>query len=640
MPVQTTYPGVYIQEAPSGVHTIVGVSTSVTAFVGAAAKGPSDQPTPVTSFAEYVRTFGQPDDQSQPMGYAVSHYFQNGGTQAVIVRALAGDAQTASVQLDDREETGKPILQLDAKGAGSWANSALELGIAATVANGSANANDLFDLEIDYGEADPRSPTPVVAKETYSNLSMSPKHPRYAPNVLAASSLVDASVVAATVAAATAVAGTSATKETVGDDTEISSGANTVRVSVDFGPAVDVVLFPGATTQSYTAAQIVKELGDRLAALGATASSPEGGGPITLTSKTTGPNSSVVVSPAPSSDLSQTLGLGLAWGGTEISGSAALRPATIDSAGLTGGSDGSTVVAADIVPEGGSGGVYALSSLRFPRFNLLSLPGVTTGDVAQVQAALSYCAGEHGFLIVDSGSDDWSAAAPDLGSYAAYGEHGAVYYPRVQQVESLPGGTTRTLDLPPSGAIAGVFARTDTNRGIWKAPAGLEAGVTGISALTQASSDVVSGVLNPHGVNVLRDFPAAGIVVWGARTLRGDDTLSSDYKYVPVRRLADYIESSLYLGTQFAVFEPNDPDLWGQLRLAVTTFMRGLFRQGAFQQSSKRDEASSFFVVCDDSVNPQSEIDLGRVNIVVGFAPLKPAEFVVVTITQISHLED
>jgi phage tail sheath protein FI len=138
---------------------------------------------------------------------------------------------------------------------------------------------------------------------------------------------------------------------------------------------------------------------------------------------------------------------------------------------------------------------------------------------------------------------------------------------------------------------------------------------------------------------VLRKFPGAGIVVWGARTLKGSDTQSTDFKYVPIRRLTDYIESSLYLGTQFAVFEPNDPELWGQLRLAVTTFMRTLFRQGAFQQSSKRDEAYSFFVTCDESVNPQSEIDLGRVNVVVGFAPLKPAEFVVVTITQISHLE-
>jgi phage tail sheath protein FI len=361
-------------------------------------------------------------------------------------------------------------------------------------------------------------------------------------------------------------------------------------------------------------------------------------GGITITSSSTGANSAVVVTPASSNDLSGALQLGLAWGGTEVSGAAALRPAAT-TVPLADGDNGSDVAAGDVVPESGSGGMYSLSQLRFPRFNLLCLPGVTTADVAQVQAALSYCAAEHGFLIVDAAAEDWSANAPSLGAFASYGEHGAVYYPRVQQVETMQGGTTRTLDLPPSGAIAGVVARTDTNRGIWKAPAGLEAGVTGISGLTQTTSDGVSGGLNPHGINVLRDFPAAGIVVWGARTLRGDDQLSSDFKYIPVRRLTDYIESSLYLGTQFAVFEPNDPDLWGQLRLAVTTFMRGLFRQGAFQQSSKRDEPSSFFVVCDETVNPQSEIDLGRVNVVVGFAPLKPAEFVVLTITQISNLE-
>jgi phage tail sheath protein FI len=126
-------------------------------------------------------------------------------------------------------------------------------------------------------------------------------------------------------------------------------------------------------------------------------------------------------------------------------------------------------------------------------------------------------------------------------------------------------------------------------------------------------------------------------VVWGARTLAGSDVLSSDSKYVPVRRLTDYISASLYLGTQFAVFEPNDPDLWAQLRLAVGGFMRGLFRQGAFQQSEKHAESDSFFVVCDSSVNPQTEIDNGRVNVVVGFAPLKPAEFVIITITQLSQ---
>jgi len=184
-----------------------------------------------------------------------------------------------------------------------------------------------------------------------------------------------------------------------------------------------------------------------------------------------------------------------------------------------------------------------------------------------------------------------------------------------------------------------VMARTDAARGVWKAPAGLQAGIAGVRDLTEPTDDAVSGRLNPQGINVLRIFPGAGIVVWGARTLKGDDTQSSEFKYVPVRRLTDYIASSLYLGTGFAVFEPNDVDLWSQLRLAVGTFMRGLFRQGAFQQSEARAESDSFFVICDETVNPQSEIDLGRVNVVVGFAPLKPAEFVVITITQISQLE-
>ncbi|GAB3836873.1 phage tail sheath family protein [Dactylosporangium cerinum] len=166
-----------------------------------------------------------------------------------------------------------------------------------------------------------------------------------------------------------------------------------------------------------------------------------------------------------------------------------------------------------------------------------------------------------------------------------------------------------------------MIARTDAARGVWKAPAGLSAGIAGISGLAKPTDDGLSGDLNPRGINVLRTFPGAGSVVWGARTLKGADSQASEHKYVPVRRITDFIASSLYLGTQFAVFEPNDPDLWAQLRLAVGTFMRGLFQAGAFQQSALKSEADSFFVVCDETVNPQSEIDLGRVNVLVGFAP-------------------
>ena len=297
----------------------------------------------------------------------------------------------------------------------------------------------------------------------------------------------------------------------------------------------------------------------------------------------------------------------------------------------------------DVVPADNTTGIYALGSLLFPRFNLLCLPGLTSADDVQLSNAIAYCKEERAFLIADSpvgGYPSLPTNPPSLGGLTALGEHGAIYYPRLQVVESGPGGARNTLDLPACGAVAGVYARTDTERGIWKAPAGRQAGIVGISGLTEFTDDDLSGVLNPRGINVLRTFPGAGTVVWGARTLKGDDTASSEFKYVPIRRLTSFIASSLYLGTQFAVFEPNDPDLWAQLRLAVGTFMRGLFLQGAFQQSTKRAESDSYFVQCDETTNTQAEIDLGRVNIVVGFAPLKPAEFVVVTITQISQLEE
>jgi uncharacterized protein len=276
--------------------------------------------------------------------------------------------------------------------------------------------------------------------------------------------------------------------------------------------------------------------------------------------------------------------------------------------------------------------MLALDTLDFPRFNLLCLPGVTTADTAPINTALDYCRRQRAFLVIDPTPGVNPAQLKTAANLLrAQGAHGAVYWPRLVTADSGPDG------FGPSGAVAGIMARIDTSRGVWKAPAGLEAGVAGAVGLTAPTDDDVSGTLNPLGLNVLRTFPGAGMVVWGARTLAGSDVLASDSKYVPVRRLTDYIAASLYLGTQFAVFEPNDPDLWAQLRLAVGGFMRGLFRQGAFQQSEKQAESDSFFVICDATVNPQTEIDNGRVNVVVGFAPLKPAEFVIITITQLSQ---
>jgi phage tail sheath protein FI len=183
------------------------------------------------------------------------------------------------------------------------------------------------------------------------------------------------------------------------------------------------------------------------------------------------------------------------------------------------------------------------------------------------------------------------------------------------------------------GLIAGVMARTDAQRGVWKAPAGIDASLNGVVGLQVEMTDAENGLLNPLGINCLRTFSVFGRVVWGARTLRGADAAADEYKYLPVRRVALFLEESLYRGLKWVVFEPNDEPLWAQIRLNVGAFMQNLFRQGPFQGSSPRE---AYFVKCDKETTTQNDINLGTVNIVVGFAPLKPAEFVVIKIQQMA----
>jgi phage tail sheath protein FI len=219
-----------------------------------------------------------------------------------------------------------------------------------------------------------------------------------------------------------------------------------------------------------------------------------------------------------------------------------------------------------------------------------------------------------------------------LGLSTIDARNAALYFPRVIQADPQRDGQ---LDIfVPCGLVAGIMARTDVRRGVWKAPAGIDdGGINGIQGLQVNLTDNENGTLNPIGINCLRAFPIIGRVVWGARTLRGADQLADEYKYVPIRRLALFIEESLYRGLQWVVFEPNDEPLWAQIRLNVGAFMQNLFRQGAFQGKSPRE---AYFVKCDRETNPQYDIDRGIVNIHVGFAPLKPAEFVIIKLQQIA----
>jgi phage tail sheath protein FI len=178
-----------------------------------------------------------------------------------------------------------------------------------------------------------------------------------------------------------------------------------------------------------------------------------------------------------------------------------------------------------------------------------------------------------------------------------------------------------------------VIARTDATRGVWKAPAGADASLAGVVGLSENLSDAQAGPLNQHGINVIRTFPTVGPVVWGARTMRGADVNADEFKYIPVRRTALFIEESLQRGLQWAMFEPNDEPLWAQIRLTVGAFMNDLFRKGAFQGQTERD---AYFVNCGRQTTTDDDIDNGVLNVVVGFAPLKPAEFVILQLQLIA----
>ena len=288
-------------------------------------------------------------------------------------------------------------------------------------------------------------------------------------------------------------------------------------------------------------------------------------------------------------------------------------------------------------------GMYAL--LDVDLFNLLCIPDtmrLSDAEAGLVTAeASALCEEERAFYILDLPQTDQVRDEPEEvqqwldDNGASRHRNVALYYPRPRVADPL--NEFRARAIANSGTMAGLYARTDGARGVWKAPAGIEAALRGIQSLEYRLTDAENGVLNPLGINALRTRPVAGNVAWGARTLVGADSLASEWKYVPVRRLALFIEETLFRGTQWVVFEPNDETLWSQIRLNIGTFMNTLFRQGAFQGTTPRE---AYFVKCDSEVNPQADIDRGIVNIVVGFAPLKPAEFVIISLQQMAGQSD
>lgn len=292
----------------------------------------------------------------------------------------------------------------------------------------------------------------------------------------------------------------------------------------------------------------------------------------------------------------------------------------------------------------GKGGVTALADTDYgsqvlPRLDevtdasLLVLPGKTASFANEAVAYVESRPLRDLFYVADlpraAGTDVGAAVKGSLSALGSLSRSDltAVYWPWVQVSDPVGAGRDAVLAVPPSGHVAGLYARTDARRGVWKAPAGVEATLLGIRTLDYKLLDGHQDDLNPKGLNALRLVPSAGAVVWGARTLRPD----SEWRYVSVRRLAIFLRKSLYEGTQWAVFEPNAEPLWASLRTAVGAFMEQLFRQGAFAGRTSRE---AYFVKCDAETTRPEDQASGLVNLWVGFAALKPAEFIVVKLSQ------
>jgi phage tail sheath protein FI len=299
----------------------------------------------------------------------------------------------------------------------------------------------------------------------------------------------------------------------------------------------------------------------------------------------------------------------------------------------------------DYLPAGGVAarqGLYALEQVD--AFNLLVLSpdrgptGSIDIDRTVIAAAATYCEQRLALLLIDAPASWTSAAmveaAMSHGAASTWGtgsSNAALFFPRIHKADPLAGGATQTY--APSGAVAGVISHTDASRGVWKAPAGTAATIAGVSGVSVAVNDAQNASLQGLGVNGLRTFPQAGTVVWGARTLAGSDKAGDQFRYIPVRRTALFLEQSLRAGLAWVSFQPNNEALWSSIRLNVGAFLNALFLKGAFQGPTAQE---AYFVRCDASTITQADVAAGIVNLQVGFAPLKPAEFVILSLQLIA----
>jgi uncharacterized protein len=624
MPATLSYPGVYIEEISSGVHTITGVATSITAFIGRALRGPTDRALTINSYADFERIFGGLWAESS-LGYAVHDYYLNGGQQAIIVRLFtptfadenARKAAAATATAQAQTAAGKVT---DATTAAAAANGATPATVAQAATKAvsdldkpspaaKAAASSVAKAAVDAAAKTDPAPTPQSVAKAASDAA--PNAVTAASNDAAPTTLAQLTV--GGLALRAAYEGQWGNNLRARIDTDIADSVakdlnldknDMFNLTVKDTETGEIEQFRNLTwvkTSSRFVTNVLKNESHLV---------------IVATDPTAAPTANG--DPATGKDIFED-----DTASTKVSQSA---------------SDGHRLDRDAFTKDGlqaAKKGFYSLEQAEL--FNLLCIPPYLESDDVDkelIEEALTYCEKRRAFLLIDPPSK-WGTKEDAKGGIdvdvGRVSNNAAVFFPRIKRPNPLR--SNQVENFVPCGAVAGIFAKTDTNRGVWKAPAGLETALGEVPELSVPLTDSENGELNPKGINCLRSMPGAGRVVWGARTRVGADRLASEWKYIPVRRMALFIEESLYEGTQWVVFEPNDEPLWASIRLNVGAFMNSLFRQGAFQGTTPKD---AYFVKCDKESNPQNDIDRGIVNIIVGFAPLKPAEFVVIKLQQIA----
>lgn len=500
-----TRPGVYVKETPFTSNIGARSATTAAAFVGTADRGPST-PTLITSWNSYKTLYGDINN-SYDLGYALYHYFANGGRDAYVQRVTGTSAVAATVAFTGTvtgASAASTLFTLEASSVGTWGNN-LRATISfdpntleGAVANGNIVSTTEFSLIISLV-----SGSSTVEVERWQELSMDPTSSRYFKAIL-------------------------------------DLYSNYIRVQ---------------------------------------------GTPATITAS---------VDPQESLTLS-----------------------------FTSGTAGNAVADANWTAA-----VDALSTVTGPL--LINLVGQTTATRVNYALQYAYNRGD-AFVIIDGDltATSKSSIQSTISAYSgSYGGFGAVYYPGLKMYDPAKSGPTAIRDTYCGGAVAGAFVRSETLRGVAKAPAGYALDLQNVFGLTATLSDADQGELySVNNVNVLRTIPGGGTIINGARTLakRRPD------KYITIRRTLSYLRRVLDDQTQFAVFEPNDERLWDKIKVSLSSTLTDFWAKGNLKGATA---AEAFYITCDSSNNTPSSIEDGYVNVEVGVALQYPAEFVVINLTQ------